>query len=127
MAVSTLDFSFDVFKNAVEIEIPNNGKESGDQLIRMRMERYSHSVVLLYFVDENLHRTTVPEGIKVTDVTNEDHVVHCIRDTSVFCLGWMDDYYISYQGRIVFTTASQRKWRLKSVYPIKNLLGQDEN
>ena len=119
MAVSTLDFSFDVFHNCVEMEFQNDDKE--DDTIRMRIERYSHSVVLLYFVDENQHRTTVPDGIKVTDVTNDDHVVKCIRDTSVFCLGWMDDYYISYHGRIVFTTASRRRWKLKSVFPLKNL------
>lgn len=129
MAVSTLEFSFDVFKNCVEIEIPVDDKESGDQTIRMRMERYSHSVVLLYFVDENQHRTTVPDGIKITDVTNDDHVIKCIRDTTVFCLGCVDDYYISYHGRIVFTTASQRKWKLKSVYPMQRCedVGQSKN
>lgn len=86
-----------------------------DSYTTLCIKRLSHSVALLYFINDELNELIpVPNGIVVYeyDYQNPQKIVIMRPIDKSYPLSWTDNYTIALNNNIIINIQNQRKWNI---------------
>jgi len=107
--IFSVRISKDIFTGTILLSKYEHAETSFIGDIKMRIATINFGCLRLYFVNKEEEEVSIPEHVKVKDMTNK-HFITPFQNS--FILAWMDDYHIVYKSRLVARVFHEREVKL---------------